>query len=136
LLGLVALNRLLHRFSARLLLGVACGGSIVLLSCWLSSSTIVESTLWLFLVGIVISWHYPLVQAQAYRAAEGHSGQVVVLEPLASVLELASPIALGLVADCGGLTLSLVALLAQPVGLLLLLHRGTRRRRSLSSRDG
>ena len=120
--GLVALNRLLHRFSARLLLGVACGGSIVLFACWLSSASILESTLWLFLLGIPIAWHYPLAQAQAYRAAEGRSGQVVVLGPLVSALELASPIALGLLADRGGLTLSLVALLAQPFGLLLVLY--------------
>jgi hypothetical protein len=133
-LGLVALNRLLHRFSARLLLGVACGSSIVLFGCWLSSSSILESTFWLFLLGVVIAWHYPLAQAQAYRAADGCSGQVVVLGPLSSVLELASPIALGLLADRGGLTLSLVALLAQPFGLLLVLY-GVRRKRPATLTD-
>jgi MFS transporter, FSR family, fosmidomycin resistance protein len=133
-IGLVALNRLLHRFSARLLLGVACGGSILLFGCWLSSTSILESTLWLFPLGILIAWHYPLAQAQAYRAADGRSGQVVVLGPLTSALELASPVALGLLADRGGLTFSLVALLAQPFGLLLVLY-GVRRKRPATLTD-
>jgi MFS family permease len=132
-LGLVALHRLLHRFSARLLLGVSCACSVVLFLGWLASTSILGSTLWLFLLGVVIGWQYPLAQAQAYRAAE-RSGQVVVLGPLVSAFELASPIALGLLADRGGLTLSLVALLAQPVGLLLVLY-GVRRGRAASLED-
>jgi hypothetical protein len=125
-LGLVVLNRLLRCFSPRALLVVGCGGSIVLFACWLSSATVLASTLWLFLLGCLVAWQYPLAQAQAYRAAEGCSGQVVVLGPLVSALELASPIALGLLADRGGLTLSLVALLAQPFGLLLVLYAARR----------
>jgi predicted MFS family arabinose efflux permease len=132
-LGLVALERLLHRFSPRILLGISCAGSIVLFAGWLGSTSIVESTLWLFALGFSIAWHYPLAHAQAYRAAEGRSGQVVVLAPLTSALELASPIALGLLAERGGLTLSLVALLAQPLGLLLVLY-GARRKRPTGGR--
>jgi MFS family permease len=132
-LGLVMLHRVLHRFSARLLLGASCAGSMVLFAGWLSSASILESTVWLFLLGVLMAWQYPLAQAQAYRAAE-RSGQVVVLGPLVSAFELASPMALGLLADRGGLTLSLVALLAQPVGLLLVLY-GARRRRAASLGD-
>jgi fucose permease len=120
-LGLVLLQRLLRRFSPRRLLALACVGSIAVLVVWLRSASVLESTLWLFLLGVVIAWHYPLAQAQAYRVAGERSGQVIVLAPLFSVLDLASPIALGLLADHGGLTLALVALLAQPAGLLLVL---------------
>jgi hypothetical protein len=112
---------------------VSCACSVVLFLGWLASTSILGSTLWLFLLGVVIGWQYPLAQAQAYRAAE-RSGQVVVLGPLVSAFELASPIALGLLADRGGLTLSLVALLAQPVGLLLVLY-GVRRGRAASLED-
>jgi MFS transporter, FSR family, fosmidomycin resistance protein len=132
-LGLVALNRLLHRFSPRRLLAVSALGSVGLFAGWVGSASVLESSLWLFFLGVSIAWQYPLVQAQAYRAAEGRSGQVVVLGPLVSALELASPIALGFVADRGSLTLSLVALLAQPAGLLLVLHV---RRSRVASRDG
>jgi predicted MFS family arabinose efflux permease len=131
-LGLVALKRLLRRFSPRLLLGASCAGSVVLFAGWLSSTSVLGSTLWLLPLGFFIAWHYPLAQAQAYRAAGDRSGQVVVLGPLASTVELASPIALGLLADRGGLTLSLVALLAQPLGLLLVLYAARRRRATLS----
>jgi MFS family permease len=133
-LGLVLLSRLLRRFPPRRLLGFSCVGSVLVLASFLTSTSVLESTLWLFLLGVLIAWHYPLAHAQAYRAAEGRSGQVVVLGPLFSVFDLLTPIALGLLADRGGLTLTLAALAAQPVGLLLVLFgmrtkRGRARRR-------
>jgi MFS family permease len=130
LAGLLALNRLLHRFSPVRLLGMACVGSCVLLAGWLGSGSVVASTLWLFGLGVLAAWQYPLAQAQAYRAAEGRSGQVAVLGPLFSAFDLVSPLALGLLADRSGLTLALVALVAQPLGLLAVLRAS--RRRSLS----
>lgn len=133
LTGLVVLKRLLHRFSPRRLLAVACAGSILLFAGWLESRSVVASSVWLFAAGVLIAWQYPLAQAQAYRAAGDASGQVAVLSPLLSGLELASPILLGVLADRGGLTLALVAVLAQPLGLLAVL-RGSRAPRSTDSR--
>jgi MFS transporter, FSR family, fosmidomycin resistance protein len=130
LVGLFALKRLLHRFSPLRLLGASCAGSLVLFAGWLGSGSVVASTLLLFGLGVLVAWQYPLAQAQAYRAAEGRSGQVAVLGPLFSALELVSPIALGVLADRSGLTLALVALLVQPLGLLAVLRAS--RRRALS----
>lgn len=127
-LGLVVLQRILERFSPRILLALSCAGSVLVLAGWLGSDSVVGSTAWLFVLGVLIAWQYPLAQAQAYRAAEGSSGQVVVLSPLVSVLELVCPVALGLLADMAGLTAALVALSVQPVGLLLVLFAARRRR--------
>jgi MFS transporter, FSR family, fosmidomycin resistance protein len=124
--GLLALGRLLHRFSPRSLLAVGCIGSIGLYAGWLQSTSVVESSLWLFALGVLIAWQYPLAQAQAYRAAAGSSGQVALLGPMFSVFELVSPIALGVLADHSGLTLALAALLAQPLGLLAVLRASRR----------
>lgn len=125
LVGLLVLKRLLDRFSPRRLLAVACAGSVVLFAGWLGSGSVVASCAWLFAAGVLIASQYPLAQAQAYRVARG-SGEVAVLAPLFSGFELAAPIALGLIADRGGLTLALLAVLVQPVGLLAVLRASRR----------
>jgi MFS transporter, FSR family, fosmidomycin resistance protein len=125
--GLLLLERLLPRVSPLRLLGASCVGSIALFVGWLESGSVVASALCLFGLGALVAWQYPLAQAQAYRAADGRSGQVAVLGPLFSAFELVAPLALGLLADRSGLTLALVALLAQPLGLLVVLRSARRR---------
>ena len=134
LLGLVVLKRLLGRYSPRVLLATACAGSIIAAVLFLGARSAWSATLFVALVGLFVSFHYPLAQAQAYRAAEGRSDLVAALGPAVTSFELLSPFVLGLIADRYGLTLALAALVAQPAGLLLILATRAGRRRPESSR--
>ncbi|HEY3495775.1 MAG TPA: MFS transporter, partial [Polyangiaceae bacterium] len=69
LIGLALLHRLLARHSPQLLLAIACTGSIVAHFGWLASRSSLAATLWMGVAGLFVAWHYPLAQAQAYRAA-------------------------------------------------------------------
>jgi fucose permease len=125
--GLVALQRWLERVSAKPLLAFACVGSVLAYLAFLATATVVTATFWMFVVGVLMSWQYPLAQALAYRAAGERSGLVAVATPLFSTFELVAPITLGLVADRFGLTATLACLLAQPVGLLIVLAASRKR---------
>lgn len=129
-LGLLLLKRLLARLSPRVLLALSCLGAFGCYAAWLTSSTVLGSTLAMGALGVFIAWQYPLVQAQAYRAAGGRSGLVAALSPVVTSFELVSPLVLGLVADRFGLVTALFTLLVQPFGLLLILAVRTERART------
>jgi MFS family permease len=120
-LGLVLLDRLLGRFSARRLLTVACAGTLLSYAPWLGAVTLPAAAFWAFLAGVLIAWQYPLAQAQAYRAAGARSGLVPALSAPLTVFELVAPVLLGFIADRAGVTMAMTLLLVQPLGLLLVL---------------
>lgn len=130
-IGLVALPRLLARFSPRRLLALSCAGTVLAHAGLLCAGSVLAASGWMLILGVLVSFQYPLAQAQAYRAAGRRSGLVAVLSAPLSVFELVSPITLGLLAERFGLTVTLVCLLAQPLGLLAVLaflRRGERHR--------
>ncbi len=126
-LGLVLLRRLLTTRSPRVLLALSSAGSVAAYVFWLASGSFVLATVWLFAIGVLVSFQYPLAQAQAYRAAGDRSGLVAALSPIGNALDLVSPLVVGLVADRLGLAVALACLLAQPVGLLFALRAECRR---------
>jgi FSR family fosmidomycin resistance protein-like MFS transporter len=135
LLGLVLLRRLLARHSPRLLLAIGCAGSLVTGALWLQSGTSWEATFFMGAVGTFVAFHYPLAQAQAYRAAGDRTDLVAALSPAVTSVELLSPLLLGLIADHFGLGVALLALFTQPAGLLaVLLVRASHTRREVAPR--
>jgi len=118
ILGLLLLPRLVARFPVRALLAANAVMTVFACLLWLRSSSALEATLLAAAIGALVGWHYPLAQAQAYRAAGERSGLVATLTPLVTSFELAAPLLLGMLADRFGLTLALAVLLAQPLGLL------------------
>lgn len=117
-LGLLVLDRLLLRHRPKRLLALACVGCIASYALWLLGPSPLAATVAMFLVGAFAAAHYPIAQAQAYRAAEGNSGLVAAASSLLAGFDLVAPTLLGLLADRFGLTAALVALLVQPVGLV------------------
>lgn len=102
----------------QLLVG-SCVGSLVFYALWLSGEPAPESALWLFATGAFVAAHYPLAQAQAYRALPERSTLVAAAAQPFSALELLLPWAVGWCADRVGVLAGLSLLTMQPLGLLL-----------------
>jgi len=129
LIGLVALPRLLARFSPHRLLALSCVGTVLTMGGLLRAGSVLSACCWMMMLGVLVAFQYPLAQAQAYRAAGPRSGLVAVLAAPLSVFELVSPITLGLLAERFGLVVALSCVLAQPLGLLAVLVLARRRDR-------
>ena len=117
-LGLLIAERLLASMEALWLLSgsaVACGAAFV---AWWSCSDPTVGTVMLFLVGMTAAPHYPIVQAQAYRAMPEAAIVVAVVGGLLESLALVMPPLLGMIADHHGLPAATALLLVQPLALL------------------
>ena len=126
--GLLVLDRLTSRFPPILLLaGGGLSGSLFYLG-WLGADSPFASAIWLFLVGFTTSCLYPLTKAQAYNSFPGSASTVNAVGSLFTPVEIAMPLALGLVADRFGLVAALLCVLTQPL-LLGLAGLGLHRRR-------
>jgi MFS transporter, FSR family, fosmidomycin resistance protein len=121
ILGLVVLRRLLVSVAPTGLLVVACLGSVVAYAAWLHSSSVTLVIVWIGVIGAFVSWQYPLAQAKAYRVAADRSGLVAALSPAVTSFELVAPLFLGLAAERFGLGTALALLLAQPIGLVVVI---------------
>jgi predicted MFS family arabinose efflux permease len=127
LVGLPLADRLLLRAAPLPVLvasTIACAAVHVI---WLLVATPVAAVLGLFAVGLTASFHYPIVKAQAYAAVPGCSALVNAVVSALVPLEIAVPIALGVVADRVGPRAAMLALLAQPLGILALTARSALR---------
>jgi MFS transporter, FSR family, fosmidomycin resistance protein len=118
LAGLFVMQRALNRISPRALLVASCVGSCASFFAWLGSDSLFAATITMFVLGGCIAFHYPLAQAQAYRAAGSRSDAVAAFGAILGAFDFAYPIALGLIADRFGLEYALIALLLQPLGIL------------------
>jgi len=118
--GLVVTDRLLRRFSPRHLLMASCLACAAAFLCWLGVRSRVGSIVLLAVVGLCTAPQYPICAARAYAAAPGKSGLVAAVDQLFSPLPIVAPLVIGLVADQFGVTLALLLLLAQPVGVFVL----------------
>ena len=64
---------------------------------------------------------YALLKARAYAASPGHPGVVNALAQAFVVVDIAGPLALGVVADAHGVAVALAGLAVQPLGVLVVL---------------
>lgn len=117
-LGLVSLERLLPRFEPRALLAFAGVGSLFAFGAWLCALNPWASGACFFFTGFFTAAHYPLAQAQAYRALPEGSGSLNALLTVGGAALLPVPILVGVVADQVGLFPALALLAVQPLGVV------------------
>ena len=67
--------------------------------------------------GAFAALHYPIAQAQLYRAVPESSGSVNALSTALGALAIPLPLLLGVAADRAGLGFALALLLVQPLGV-------------------
>lgn len=118
--GLAATERLLVRVPPRRLLAVSAAGVAVSYLAWVAAPSVALSIPLLGLTGALAAPLYPIAKAQAFRALPGRPGTVNALGQIFTPADVALPLVLGLVADRWGLQATLLVLVLQPVGLLLL----------------
>jgi predicted MFS family arabinose efflux permease len=129
-LSLLAVERLLLRMRATLLLGASCVLTVLALALFLVSRSVEAMALSALLLGAADAAHYPIAQAQAYRAAPEDSDWVASLGSAFTILTVISTPVLGLVVDHHGLSWGFLTLCLQPAGLLLILGATRADRRS------
>lgn len=121
-LSLLIVERALRRIRATLLLGMSCVLSVLALGLFLLSRSVEALAISAFLLGAADAAHYPIAQAQAYRAAPDDSDWVASLGSAFTALTVLCTPLLGLVVDRYGLTWGFLTLCLQPVGLLVILR--------------
>ncbi|MBX3274798.1 MAG: MFS transporter [Sandaracinaceae bacterium] len=77
----------------------------------------------LAVLGAAVSTYYPIVHARAYAALPGHPGVVNGLVAVCSPLELAAPLALGLLVDRAGSASALAVLALVPAAMVVVALR-------------
>jgi predicted MFS family arabinose efflux permease len=117
--GSALLERLATRLRATTLLAAAGLGCAAAYSAWLAARSPLASALALGLAGMFTAAHYPLLRARAFAAMPDRPHLVVAAGALLGTLDLAIPLAVGIVADAAGLLAAMLVLLAQPVGVIL-----------------
>lgn len=127
--GLVLLKPLLARVDPIRLLRLSCWGCASAYGAWLVSDSVVWSTPLLFVAGVFVAAHYPIAQAQAYRALPERSTLVAAAGQPFMILDMALPLLVGWSADRYGIVVALGLLAIQPFGLLVVACVATRRRR-------
>ncbi|HLL21118.1 MAG TPA: hypothetical protein VK427_03255, partial [Kofleriaceae bacterium] len=120
LLGLVILERLLASRSERRMLVVGAVGCAVTYAAWLAAPTPLAALVLAVPAGLFIAPLYPLAAAQAYARRPDASGSVLAAGHLFTPIGLALPFAIGAVADHAGLLAALGLLVAQPLGLVVI----------------
>src|SRR5262249_489249 len=88
---------------------VALGSFVMAPSAWMAA-----------LLGATSAGHYPIAKAQAYRAAGENPGAMNALLALFSSFDVAAPVLLTLLAARAGTGWALLALAAQPGGMIVL----------------
>jgi MFS family permease len=121
-IGLVALERLLARYSETRLLVLTCVACVLSYAAWLAAPTPLWSAILMLPVGATSAPLYPLAAARAYARCPGRSGLVLAASHVFTPLGLALPWLLGLVADAAGTYVALALLAIQPLGLVLLVR--------------
>jgi MFS family permease len=98
--------------ASALLCGLALGAS-------LASHTPLATCAALFVVGIACAPHHALAFARAYDEMPGNPGTVQAVAQLFVVVDIAAPMALGVLADRFGLRAAMACLALQPLVILL-----------------
>ena len=119
-IALVVIERLLLRMDGRTLLAWLAGAGMVALAAWIAAPSLAWSVVLAGLLGFTVAGQYPLAKAQAYRAAPGRPGTVNALAAMLGPLDLVAPLVLAFVADRAGVTVALLVLGIQPLGLFVL----------------
>ncbi len=128
LFGALVADRWLARWSWRVVLVGACVAAVAAVGLFLAAPGPGLASAALALLGAAVAPHYPLVKAQAYAAMPGRPGLVNAAAQVFVVVDLLAPPALGVLAEAHGTAISVLALTAQPLGILVLVGLFSRRR--------
>ena len=126
LLGALATERLLSRFTPAALLCASALAALVALAVFATTHSAALAASALFVIGVAAAPHYPLAQAAAYELVPGRPGLVNALAQLFVLVDLASSLSVGLIAARYGLAAAILALGVQPLVILAVafsLHR-------------
>jgi MFS family permease len=117
-LGALATEQLLKRFTPRrLLFGCTCG-SMATLALFIAAPWPWLSLAALFTLGAFAACHYPLVKGTAYELAPGQPGLVNAIAQVYVAVEVVLPLAAGAIAERYGLAAGLAALAFEPAVVL------------------
>ncbi len=125
-LGLFAAEAGLRRARPKTLLIVSTLACVGCYGAWLTATAPLASGVLMALSGFFAAMHYPLCQAQAYRALPQASGTVSGVLSAAGAIMLPIPLLLGWIADTQGLAWTLGLLLLQPAIVLGVAWRAAR----------
>jgi MFS family permease len=128
-LGIAVTDRAVARTSARRVLVVSAVACALALLAFLVTSSALAAGVALLVVGVTSAPHHPLTMARAYGELPDRPGTVQALGQLFVVVDVAAPLALGVIADRFGLGVAMACLVAQPVVIVLFawrLARGAR----------
>lgn len=124
--GALLTDRLLTRVSVRALLWSSsslCLSALVLLT---TTDSVLASFVLLTALGLASAPHHALIQAAAYEELPGKPGLVNAALQLFVVIEIAAPLAVGMVAAEIGLNAALLALAVQPLAVAWVADRTAR----------
>jgi MFS family permease len=117
--GAAATELFVARTSARaVLIASACASAVALALVLLSRSPL-HAVVALFLLGVSAEPQYPLLKAAAYNTVPGRPGLVNAAAQVFVALEIAVPLAVGVIATQCGLAVALASLALQPLVVLL-----------------
>lgn len=118
LAGVAVLERALARVRPARALAFAGAAAVPAFAALIAARDLASACAWLALLGALVSTYYPLVQARAYAALPGHPGVVNAVAALLAPLDLAAPLALGLLAERAGPEAALACLALVPLVML------------------
>ena len=118
LAGAVATDRIVARASVRTVLGVSALASAASLALVIVARSPLQAIAALFVLGASAAPHYPLLKAAAYDAVPGRPGLVNAAAQVFVGLEVALPLAVGLVAARYGLGAALACLAVETLFVL------------------
>lgn len=119
MIGSALLARVAGRFRSSTLLAVSGAGCALAYLAWLASRGWLASALTFGAAGLFAAWHYPLVRARAFATMPDQPHLVLAVGSACTVVDLALPAVVGLIADRAGLLPALLVLLLQPLGALV-----------------
>jgi MFS family permease len=117
-IGVGSLERFAGRVPSRRLLTVASAATALATVALASTQSPRLATVALFLVGVAGSALHPLAKARAYAALPGRPAIVNAVGSALLLLDMAAPIALGIVATEVGSAWAIAALLVAPIGVV------------------
>lgn len=117
-LGALATERLLARFTPAALLSASALAALIALGVFATTHSAAVAAGALFVIGVAAAPHYPLAQAAAYELVPGRPGLVNALAQLFVLVDLASSLAVGVIAARFGLSAAILSLGLQPLVIL------------------
>jgi FSR family fosmidomycin resistance protein-like MFS transporter len=117
--GLLASERPVARYGPRRVLLAAAAVAVVALPAWIAAGVSSAGIGAAFVLGVAVGPMWPLCTAAAYARRPDRPGLIAAVDSVVSVPELVAPLVIAAIAERFGLVPALLALLVQPVVVVL-----------------